>query len=60
MLLQEFLEGIHLVALSSASPELQSSEWLWLLTNEGFANRFFEEIEDLEDTHLVPTRLRTC
>jgi hypothetical protein len=41
-------EGIHLESLPSASLELQPSERLWLSTNEGAANRFFEEIEDLE------------
>jgi hypothetical protein len=41
-------EGIHLESLPSASLELQPSERLWPSTNEGAANRFFEEIEDLE------------
>jgi hypothetical protein len=40
-------EGIHLESLPSASLELQCSERLWPSTNEGVANRFFEEIEDL-------------
>jgi hypothetical protein len=41
-------EEIHLESLPSASPEPQPSERLWPFTNEGVANRFFEEIEDLE------------
>jgi len=43
-------EGIHLEFLPSHSPELQPSERLWPLSNEGVANRHFEEIEHLEDT----------
>jgi transposase len=42
-------EGIHLEFLPSHSPELQPSERLWPLSNEGVANRYFEEIEDLEE-----------
>jgi transposase len=45
----ELPEGIHLEFLPSASPELQPSERLWPLSNEGVANRHFEEIEDLEE-----------
>ncbi len=45
-------EGIHLEFLPSHSPELQSSERLWPLSNEGVANRHFEEIEDLEEALL--------
>jgi transposase len=45
----EVPEGIHLEFLPSASPELQPSERLWPLANEGVANRFFEEIEELEE-----------
>jgi hypothetical protein len=41
-------EEIHLESLPSASPEPQPSERLWPFTNEGVANRFFEDIEDLE------------
>jgi len=40
-------EGIHLEFLPSHSPELQPSERLWPLSNEGIANRHFEEIEEL-------------
>ncbi len=42
-------EGIHLEFLPSHSPELQPSERLWALSNEGVANRHFEEIEELEE-----------
>ena len=42
-------EGIHLEFLPSHSPELQPSERLWTLSNEGVANRHFEEIEELEE-----------
>jgi len=42
-------EGIHLEFLPSYSPELQPSERLWPSSNEGVANRHFEEIEELEE-----------
>ena len=42
-------EGIHLEFLPSHSPELQPSERLWPLSNEGVANRYFEEIVELEE-----------
>jgi transposase len=42
-------EGIHLEFLPSHSPELQPAERLWPLSDEGVANRYFEEIEDLEE-----------
>jgi len=42
-------EGIHLEFLPSHSPELQPSERLWLLSDEGVANRYFEKIGDLEE-----------
>jgi transposase len=42
-------EGIHLEFLPSHSPELQPSERLWPLSNEGIANRHFEQIEELEE-----------
>ena len=45
----EVPEGIHLEFLPSHSPELQPSERLWPLSNEGVANRYFEEIEKLEE-----------
>jgi transposase len=45
----EVPEGIHLEFLPSHSPELQPSERLWPLSNEGVAKRHFEEIEELEE-----------
>ena len=42
-------EGIHLEFLPSHSPELQPSERLWPLSDEAVANRYFEEIEELEE-----------
>jgi hypothetical protein len=42
-------EGIHLEFLPSHSPELQPSERLWPLSNEGLANHHFEQIEELEE-----------
>ena len=45
----EIPEGIHLEFLASGSPELQSAERLWVLTNEGVANGLFEEIEQIEE-----------
>ena len=45
----EVPEGIHLEFLPASSPELQPSERLWPLSNEGVANRFFEDLEGLEE-----------
>jgi len=42
-------EGIHLLFLPPYSPELQSAERLWSLTNEPIANRSFESLDELED-----------
>ena len=42
-------EGIELEFLPPHSPELQPAERLWPLTNEGVANRYFEDIEGLEE-----------
>ena len=42
-------EGIHLKFLPAHSPELQPAERLWPLSNEGVANRHFEEIEQMEE-----------
>lgn len=42
-------EGIHLEFLPASSPELQPAERLWPLSNEAVANRYFEEIEDMEE-----------
>jgi hypothetical protein len=36
------------MAFGFEGPELQPSERLWPLSNEGVANRFFEDIEGLE------------
>jgi transposase len=55
----EVPEGIHLEFLPSASPELQPSERLWPLSNEGVANRFFESIEELEEA-LVKRCVALC
>jgi transposase len=55
----EVPEGIHLEFLSSHSPELQPSERLWPLSNEGIANRHFEEIEELEEA-LVERCVALC
>jgi len=46
----EVPEGIHLEFLPPHSPELQPAERLWPLSNEGLANRHFEEIEESEET----------
>jgi hypothetical protein len=45
----EVPEGLHLEFLPSHSPELQPAERLWPLTNEGVANRFFEDLEGLQE-----------
>lgn len=42
-------EGVHLEFLPSHSPELQPSERLWPLSNEGVANRHFERMDGLEE-----------
>ena len=52
-------EGIHLEFLPSHSPELQPAERLWPLSNEGVANRHFEQMEDLEDA-LVERCVALC
>jgi len=52
-------EGIDLEFLPSHSPELQPSERLWPLSNEGIANRHFEEIEELEEA-LVERCVALC
>ena len=41
--------GTRLGFLSSHPPELQPAERLWPLSNEGVANRYFGEIEELEE-----------
>lgn len=50
-------EGVHLVPLPPASPELQPAERLWPLVNEPVANRTFADLDALEEV-LVP-RCRT-
>ncbi len=55
----EVPEGIHLEFLPTGSPELQPSERLWPLSNEGLANRFFEDIEGLEEV-LVERCVALC
>jgi len=57
----EVPEGIDLEFLPSSSPELQPSERLWPLANEEVevANRFFEEIEELEQA-LVERCVTLC
>jgi transposase len=52
-------EGIHLEFLPSHTAELQPSERLWPLSNEGEANRYFEEIEELEEA-LVERWVALC
>ena len=46
-------EGIHLEFLPPHSPELQPSERLWPLSDEAVANRYFEEIEQIEEVLTV-------
>lgn len=41
-------EGIDLVLLPTASPELQPAECLWTLVDEPVANRAFADLDDLE------------
>jgi transposase len=55
----EVPEGIHLEFLPARSPELQPAERLWPLSNEGVANRFFENIEELEEA-LIERCLALC
>jgi Transposase and inactivated derivatives len=44
--------GVHPVMLPSYSPELQPAERLWPLTNEGVANRNFEDLDELEQAQV--------
>ena len=41
-------EGVHLVPLPPAAPELQPAERLWGLIDEPVANRAFADLADLE------------
>lgn len=50
-------EGIHLVPLPPASPELQPAERLWPLLDEVAANRTFADLDELEAA--LVTRCRT-
>jgi transposase len=52
-------EGIHLEFLPTGSPELQPAERLWPLSNEGVANRYFEDIGSLEEA-LVERCVALC
>jgi transposase len=49
-------EGIHLVPLPPASPELQPAERLWPLVDEVVANRTFATLDALEDVLVVRCR----
>ncbi len=50
-------DGIDLVPLPPASPELQPAERLWPLVNEPVANRTFADLDALED--VLVTRCQT-
>jgi hypothetical protein len=41
-------EGIHLMKLPAATLEMQPAERLWVLLNEGIANKAYNSIEALE------------
>ena len=41
-------DGIHLTFLPAYSPELQPAERLWPLTNEAIANRYWPDLDSLE------------
>jgi transposase len=45
----ELPEGLHLLPLPSYSPELQPAERLWPLVDEPVANRYFEDLDPLEE-----------
>lgn len=42
-------DHVHLLFLPAYSPELQSAEHLWALTNTALANRHFASIDELKD-----------
>ncbi len=46
-------DGIDLVPLPPASPELQPVERLWPLVDEVVANRIFADLDELEDVLVV-------
>src|SRR5450631_1238122 len=45
-------EGLHLLFLPPYSPELQPSERLWPLSNEGIASRHFSSLDALEEAQI--------
>ena len=45
-------EGLHLIFLPPYSPELQPSERLWPLSNEGIANRHFHTLDEWEEAQV--------
>jgi transposase len=45
-------EGLHFIFLPPYSPELQPSERLWPLSNEGIANRHFHTLDELEEAQV--------
>ncbi|HEY4384244.1 MAG TPA: IS630 family transposase [Ktedonobacteraceae bacterium] len=45
-------EGLHLLFLPPYSPELQPSERLWPLSNEGIASRYFSSLAALEEAQI--------
>jgi transposase len=51
-------EHVHLFFLPPHSPELQSAEHLWPLTNMVLVNRHFATIEELEDAPTSSARQR--
>lgn len=46
-------EQVHLLFLPLYSPELQSAEHLWQLTNTCLVNRHFATIDELEEVQLA-------
>ena len=50
-------DGLHLVPLPPASPELQPAERLWPLVNEPVANRTFADLDAVLD--VLVTRCQT-
>ncbi len=53
----EVPQGIHLIQLPAYSPELQPAEKLWPLSNEGVANRHFNDLDELEDAQVERCRV---
>lgn len=53
----EIPEGLHLVFLPPASPELQPVERVWMLVDEPVANRTFADLNALEE--VLVDRCRT-